>query len=267
MEEKNNSKQVLISILGIAILVIAVVGVSFAFFSYSRTGTSNNVITTGQVYMAFAEGNAINLTNQFPTLDSDAVIAGNSDVSSMTFTVTGYYSSSTGGIDYTIYAIDGTTVGGRTNRLRDSEINVKLTPASGTTPTNNYASSPTAVSSLTVETDGKKLATGHIAAGTTSAAPQVDTYTLIMYVNDTVRISDTQLNVKFTNAHTETMPVTYCASARVESAGSYVSGCKIYDNNGTKTVLAEDASSSGKTFLTVFSTLYYSLKLKVVGSE
>ena len=34
----NSSKQVLLSVLGIAILVVAVVGVSFAFFSYTKTG-------------------------------------------------------------------------------------------------------------------------------------------------------------------------------------------------------------------------------------
>ena len=38
----NNSKQTVLSIVGIAILVIAVVGVSFAFFTYSKNGTTNN---------------------------------------------------------------------------------------------------------------------------------------------------------------------------------------------------------------------------------
>ena len=34
--KENNSKQVLLSVLGVAILVVAVVGVSFAAFSYSK---------------------------------------------------------------------------------------------------------------------------------------------------------------------------------------------------------------------------------------
>ena len=45
----NNSKQTVLSIVGIAILVIAVVGVSFAFFTYSRQGERNNLITTGSI--------------------------------------------------------------------------------------------------------------------------------------------------------------------------------------------------------------------------
>ena len=39
--ENSNSKQVLLSMIGIAILIIAVVGVSFAFFTYSKTGEKN----------------------------------------------------------------------------------------------------------------------------------------------------------------------------------------------------------------------------------
>ena len=34
--ENNNSKQMILSILGVVILVVAVVGVSFAAFSYSK---------------------------------------------------------------------------------------------------------------------------------------------------------------------------------------------------------------------------------------
>ena len=51
--ENNNSKQVLFAIIGIAVLVVAVVGVSFAFFTYSRTGKTNNVITTGKLVFNF----------------------------------------------------------------------------------------------------------------------------------------------------------------------------------------------------------------------
>ena len=65
--ENNNSKQVLLSIIGIAVLVVAVVGVSFAFFTYSRTGTSNNVITTGSIVFDYKDVNDITIENQFPT--------------------------------------------------------------------------------------------------------------------------------------------------------------------------------------------------------
>ena len=66
----NNSKQVLLSVLGVAILVVAVVGVSFAAFSYSKTGEQVNTITTGTITMSYSETtNGINLTNALPMTD------------------------------------------------------------------------------------------------------------------------------------------------------------------------------------------------------
>ena len=70
MEDNNNSKQVLLSVLGVAILVVAVVGVSFAAFSYSKTGEKVNTITTGTITMSYSETtNGINLTNALPMTD------------------------------------------------------------------------------------------------------------------------------------------------------------------------------------------------------
>ena len=41
-------------------LVVAVVGVSFAFFNYSRQGTTNNVITTGSIVFNYLDQNQEN---------------------------------------------------------------------------------------------------------------------------------------------------------------------------------------------------------------
>ena len=54
--EDNNKKTLILSIIGILVLVIAVVGVSFAMYSFSGTGTKQNVITTGTVSMSFSQG-------------------------------------------------------------------------------------------------------------------------------------------------------------------------------------------------------------------
>ena len=68
--KENSSKQVLLSVLGVAILVVAVVGVSFAAFSYSKTGEKVNTITTGTITMEYTEDtNGINLTNALPMSD------------------------------------------------------------------------------------------------------------------------------------------------------------------------------------------------------
>ena len=64
MENSNQSKQVLLSVIGVAILVVAVVGVSFAFFSYTRTGTDNTVETGTIIFNA--SNTQLELEDAFP---------------------------------------------------------------------------------------------------------------------------------------------------------------------------------------------------------
>ena len=107
MKEKNSSKQVLLSVLGVAILVVAVVGVSFAAFSYSKTGEKVNTITTGSITMNYAETtNGINLTNALPMSDEQGkALSGNTDGQEeyFDFTVSANITGTTT-IDYVITA-------------------------------------------------------------------------------------------------------------------------------------------------------------------
>jgi len=70
---ENNKKTLILSILGVLVLVIAVVGVSFAMYSFSATGTKNNVIQTGSVSISFDKKSVVNLTNQYPMSDAKGV--------------------------------------------------------------------------------------------------------------------------------------------------------------------------------------------------
>ena len=67
---ENNKKTLILSILGVLVLVIAVVGVSFAMYSFSATGTTENVIQTGSVSVKYENESEINLTNQYPMTDA-----------------------------------------------------------------------------------------------------------------------------------------------------------------------------------------------------
>ena len=174
---ENSSKQVLLSVIGIAVLVVAVVGVSFAFFTYSKAGTKNNTLTTGSIFFNFTEGTAITLEDQFPMTNSEGLaLSGNGNA--LTFHVLGYDGSGKG-IEYTVYALEGGTSGTR-NRFKDSEIKLNLT-APSTVATNNYAT-PTVVGTDGSLADGVVLAKGKITA-TSSTAQQDDEYTLRMWIN------------------------------------------------------------------------------------
>lgn len=185
---ENNSKTAVLSIVGIAILVIAVVGVSFAFFSYSKTGTTNNVITTGSILFAYQEKNNISLTNQFPQTTEDG-----SKNDAFSFTVTGNIPSTADAVAYTVTAIKGDDMDGKT-RLADSEIDVKVTATGGGVVSGSYATGATAGTSST----GFQIASGTIDA---TGLEITHNYSMTMWVNESVTISDTDATA------------TYCASS------------------------------------------------------
>ncbi|MEG1597475.1 MAG: hypothetical protein RR359_04290 [Bacilli bacterium] len=94
--ERNNSGQMLLSILGVAILVVAVVGVSFAFFTYTGEGKTDNTITTGTLVFAYSDadaaGNGVTISNAIPMTDlagKDLTGAGNVFAFNVTATATG----------------------------------------------------------------------------------------------------------------------------------------------------------------------------------
>ena len=69
MSNSNSSKQILLSVIGVAILVVAVVGVSFAFYSYNRVG-NKNTLKTGTITFN-TTNTTIDMSNVFPVSKSD----------------------------------------------------------------------------------------------------------------------------------------------------------------------------------------------------
>lgn len=68
------SRQILLSILGIAILIIAVLGISYAIFVTTLTGTKENEITTGTISMSFVENNdGISIHNAMPLSNAEGM--------------------------------------------------------------------------------------------------------------------------------------------------------------------------------------------------
>ena len=64
-------KKQYLEIMLITILLIAIVGISYAAFSYTGTGQKLNTITTGAISMEYVEStNVISMNNALPTTDS-----------------------------------------------------------------------------------------------------------------------------------------------------------------------------------------------------
>lgn len=106
LENKDSSKKVLLGIFGTMILVVAVIGVSFAMFYYSMTLSNENSLTTGTISMAFQDTTYIDIADALPMTDEEG-IAMTGDMQYMDFTVTTNISGNTP-IFYEISAVDET---------------------------------------------------------------------------------------------------------------------------------------------------------------
>lgn len=69
--ENSDSKEILLSIFGIALLVLAITGISYAVFTFSDMGKKENVISTGRISLSFIESskNTIHITDALPLSD------------------------------------------------------------------------------------------------------------------------------------------------------------------------------------------------------
>lgn len=64
-------KKEYISILAVLILIITIVGISYAAFTYAGTGKTLNTITTGAISMSYEESsNVISMDKALPTTDA-----------------------------------------------------------------------------------------------------------------------------------------------------------------------------------------------------
>ena len=84
--KKKNNKRTLVAVLLALGLIFLTIGVSVAFFNYTRTG-SENVLAVGRIYFNSTQGTSINLTNVFPVKSTE--LENNSNVASVTLTIRG----------------------------------------------------------------------------------------------------------------------------------------------------------------------------------
>ena len=196
--EENSSRKVLLSVLGVAILVVAVIGVSFALYSTSSTGKVNS-ISTGTITMSYTEpSNGINLTNALPISDAEGKsLKGEGNV--FTFTV----SATASGTVTVPYEINITKDSSTT--LADGAVAVYLTKGT-TTETEVVAKKlmsqvVTTANKSTYRTDSYKLYSTNVVYqnGTVKTGEATTTYNLRIWVDanaDANTIKDQEYKIK-----------------------------------------------------------------------
>ena len=177
---ENNSKEVLLSALGVFILVLVVIGVSYAAFNFSRTGDVVNTITTGTINMTYSEPeNGINLVDALPMSDEQGrSLSGTNNVFDFTIDTTINGSGQTT-INYAITAVKGSST------VDDSAIKVYLTNMDNSADSEILA--PTKISELDVTTGSEnyQAPSGEFILSTGTLTSSVShSYRLRMWVAD-----------------------------------------------------------------------------------
>lgn len=180
MEKKSSSKQVLLSVLAVAILVVAVVGVSFAFFTYSKQGETVNTITTGTLVFSYNEpANGILLEDAVPMSDSDAKTTLVSGRNVFDFTVTSTINGNAT-INYEITAKESTDQSD-IGTLESKYVKVSLDKVAGGSETPVKAATYyDDLTAGTIATGDKLLGTG--SATNSNGSPVTTTYRLRMWM-------------------------------------------------------------------------------------
>lgn len=227
-EKQRRNKQVMFSIIGIAILVIGLVGVTFAFFNYTRTGTANT-IKTGRIYFDAEQSGVVTLSDLFPITigQNETVTPQTPGVGSLSIHVTGD-TTYTEGIEYLVKAVNVT---GTSNANLPISISIGYEAAEGQDKTigesdeNYFANrggntSRYKVLSTSTISEGEDLVVGYIAPGATG----IDGNIVIMAYLDArnIAISDTypERTVRTAKETFSSADITACENALTGAANA-----------------------------------------------
>lgn len=200
--ENNNKKTLILSIIGILVLVIAVVGVSFAMFTFSGTGTKENILRTGTISVDFdnaTKENKIEITNQYPENDTAGMNDTNNET---TFTVEGDFGGNTTmSVNYEVGLSDITPGATLTDQY------VKVAIQKNSTYVKGSATGGVLISSFASDAGPLNLIENHyVTNGTLSNGHLTDTFKVKAYVADTYDLPTDAANSDTENEGNKTIP-------------------------------------------------------------
>lgn len=182
--KENRSNTLLLTVIGVATLLVAVIGASFAYFTATISGSESATTVTvgaGTLAIAYAGGAYIIETEKLqPVVEPDAPVA------SKTFTITGT-NSTTAIMPYTIKLV----VVGNTFTSNTLEYSLDSTNTGG----NGYVVPDKAETGIETGDSNITLGTGYFSGVVYSS---VHTYVLHIYFPDTGVNQDVDKNKEFT---------------------------------------------------------------------
>lgn len=189
--KENDQKKMLLSVLGVAILVVAVIGISFAAYTTMFTSKANTV-STGTIMVSYSEsGQAINVTNAMPLDDTN----GKAQTEKFDFTVsTKADNALTVPYEVNLTKVTSSVEEGQTGYYASMDNNqIKVYLTKNDTAVTETGANGVLVSELTassLRSGALKLHSASDVFSTTGESAKTTNYTLRMWIDHNVNVDN-----------------------------------------------------------------------------
>ena len=192
----SQTKRYVIPVIFVILLLIITVGLSYAMYTFTGSGTKENVIQTGHIVITFNDVNNISIQNRYPETDSEGLA--NTDTNSqMTFTVT----SDITGDTKVNYALGITDIQEGATLTQDYiKIYLKKGNDVATGFTENKGELISTFRPLYIE----NIMDSHVLLTDVISGSEVHTYTLKAWIDENYKLPSTETNTNGTHTNNTT---------------------------------------------------------------
>ena len=192
----SQTKRYIIPVIFVILLLIITVGLSYAMYTFTGSGTKENVIQTGHIVITFNDVNNISITNRYPETDSEGLA--NTDTNSqMIFTVTSDITGDTK-VNYAL----GITDIQEGNTLTQDYIKIYLKKGNNVATgfTENKGELISSFKPLYIE----NIMDSHVLLTDVISGSEVHTYTLKAWIDENYELPSTESNSNGTHTSNTT---------------------------------------------------------------
>lgn len=191
---RDDSKQVLLSVFGVALLIVAIVGISYAIFVFSAKSRVDNTVRSGGITFEYLEGDSvIDINDALPVSDEVGV----KQTKSFDFQVSSAIRGNTT-VFYEVRAKSLTV----DNKIDNQYVKIYLEKKDGgdfstvLSPTTFRENSNTSLTSISVDTNTMLLYSGKFSGKKAATTNYSDEFRLKMWLSDKYLIDDVSRSFK-----------------------------------------------------------------------
>lgn len=191
---RDDSKQVLLSVFGVALLIVAIVGISYAIFVFSAKSRVDNTVRSGGITFEYLEGDSvIDINDALPVSDEVGV----KQTKSFNFQVSSAIRGNTT-VFYEVRAKSLTV----DNKIDNQYVKIYLEKKDGgdfstvLSPTTFKENPNTSLTNISVDTNTMLLYSGRFSGKKATTTNYSDEFLLKMWLSDKYLIDDVSRSFK-----------------------------------------------------------------------